>query len=576
MHAIDRRIGLLFGAFVLLLACASLRAADLGVFRSGALAKFASAQEVDNKVIPAVRGEITDRSGQVMALSESADEVIADPYLIAHPQRSATQLAPLLHVSRAKVLAGLTKARSGYVTLAYDVPSSNATRIMGMHINGISDKPVEQRVYPLGDTASQVLGWVGSSGVGQAGVEYVLNRELKGRAGVTRIVEDGNQQAIGVDDTKPMQPGDTIALTLSVPLQQEVEKVLAQTVATYGGKSATAIVTDPQTGQILADANWPFANSNDITATPELNTEDESVDLSYEPGSTFKAITVAGGLQDGTITPSTVIDEPSELDPYGFVITDAEPHGDVAYTVAQVLKYSSNIGADLIAQRDVNTRDGLFKGSVRFNYWIHRFGFGSRTGVTLNGESKGVFPTLKDYSGISMYNLPFGQGEEVTPMQMVQAYDAIADGGILRTPQLVDSVNGHPVAENPGHRIISSQVASELRVMMRGVLADGGTASGAQIPGYDLAGKTGTAQVVVHGKYSDSLYNASFIGMVPASHPKLLVTVIDSSVPNGFGGTVAGQAFQKIVGWAVPHFGIDPCPSPCPTSAYAPPTASTP
>ncbi len=577
MHAIDRRIGLLFGAFLALLALAGLRAADLGLFQGGSLQKFADAQEVDDKVIPAVRGMITDRTGQVLALSESADEVVADPYLIASPRRVAAQLAPLLGISTAKVLAGLNRAHTGYVTLGYDVPASNATKIMGMHINGISDKPVEQRVYPLGDTAAQVLGWVNSNGVGAAGVEYVLNRKLKGQAGVTRIVEDGNQQAIGVSQTKTMRQGDKVALTLSVPLQQEVEKVLAEMHATYGGTTATAIAVNPQTGQILADANYPFANANDIGATPLANTEDESVDLSYEPGSTFKAVTIAGGLMDGSITPSTEIDEPSCL-PIPFTttcISDAEDHGDVQYTVSQVLKVSSNIGADLIAQRDTSSQDGLFPGSARLNYWMHRFGFGRRTGVALNGESPGLVLALKNYSGATMYNEPFGQGEEVTPMQMVQFYAAIANGGILRTPQIIYSINNTPELEPAGTRVMSTKVAGELRTMMRGVFADGGTASGAQIPGYDLAGKTGTAQVEVDGKYSDSLYDASFIGMVPASNPKLLVYVLDMNVANGYGGTVAGTAFQKIVGWAVPHFGINPCPSPCPASAYTPSTAST-
>ncbi len=579
MHAIDRRIGLLFGAFLLLLAIAALRATDLGLFQGGSLQKFAAAQEVNDKVIPAVRGEITDRTGQVLALSEAAQEVVADPYLIAHPHQAATQLAPLLGMSAAKVLADLTKPNTGFVPVAYDVPASNATKITALRINGIdaSTHPVEQRIYPLGDTASQVLGWVNSDGVGAAGVEYVLNRKLKGHAGLTRIVEDGTQQAIGVTQTKTMAPGDKVALTLSIPLQQEVEKALAAMHAQYGGTSATAIAVDPQTGQILADANYPFANANDIHATPLANTEDESVDLSYEPGSTFKAVTIAGGLMDGSITPSTEINEPSCLSiPYTTTcISDAESHGDVQYTVSQVLKYSSNIGADLIAQRDTSPKDGLFPGSARLNYWMRRFGFGKPTGVALNGESYGVVMPLKDYSGATMYNEPFGQGEEVTPMQMVQFYDAIADGGILRTPQIIYSINGKPEHKAAGTRVMSAQVASELRTMMRGVFADGGTASGAQIPGYDLAGKTGTAQVEVNGKYSNSLYDASFVGMVPAKDPKLLVYVLDMNVPNGYGGTVAGTAFQKIVGWAVPHFGINPCPSPCPATAYTSATATT-
>jgi cell division protein FtsI/penicillin-binding protein 2 len=200
--------------------------------------------------------------------------------------------------------------------------------------------------------------------------------------------------------------------------------------------------------------------------------------------------------------------------------------------------------------------------------------------VALEGEQTGIVPRIGTlaWSGISIYNLPFGQGLEVTPMQMVQAYDAIADGGILRSPQIVDSIGGRKVAAPKGKRIISAHVAYEMRVMLRGVLADGGTASGAAIPGYDMAGKTGTANVVVNGKYSNSEYIASFIGMVPASDPKLVVAVVVDEPHNGiYGGSVAAPAFQKIVGWAVPHFGIDPCPpKACPASAMDPATPSTP
>jgi cell division protein FtsI (penicillin-binding protein 3) len=579
MHTIDRRIGLLFGAFLVLLAIAGSRAAWLGVFSSRSLGSFGNSQAVVTEKTQPVRGEITDRSGQVLALSESDDAIIADPEIIQHPDRVAALIAPLMGMNRQKVLAAITKPDSGYVVVASDVPSANATKIMhltidGQPLNGINDKGDEKRVYPLGTTAAQVLGWVNAAGAGAAGVEYTLNTDLKGRAGKTRTINDGEQQAIGVDTVKPVKNGDQVALTLSVPLQQEAEKTLQSMVATYGGTAATAIVVDPQTSQILADANYPSMNANHGSTTPLADTTDQSVDLSYEPGSTFKAITIAAGLMDGTITPNTMINEPSCLPiPYtvpASCISDAESHGDVTYSVSHILQISSNIGADLIAQMD-----GPEHGAIRLNYWMHRFGFGRPTGVALNGESYGVILPLSQYSGATMYNLPFGQGQEVTPMQMVQFYDAIADGGVLRRPQIIYSLNGKRIREPAGTRIMSTKVASEMRIMMRGVVADGGTASGAQIQGYDLAGKTGTAQVVVHGKYSDSLYNASFIGMVPAKDPKLLVYVLDMDVNNGYGGTVAGEAFQKIVGWAVPHFGIDPCAGTCPKSAYASATPNT-
>ncbi len=216
---------------------------------------------------------------------------------------------------------------------------------------------------------------------------------------------------------------------------------------------------------------------------------------------------------------------------------------------------SSNIGADKI---------GMLLKAKRFDYWVHQFGFGSPTGVDLPGEQRGIVLHWWQYSGSSMGNLPFGQGESVTPMQMVAAYDAIANGGILRAPHIVQSIGGKPVAQPAGRRILSPSVALELREMLRGVFADGGTASGAAIPGYDLAGKTGTANVAIDGHYSGSDFVASFIGMVPTVDPKLVVAVVvDQPQGSIYGGSVAAPAFQKIVGWAVPYFGISPCPSPC-------------
>jgi cell division protein FtsI (penicillin-binding protein 3) len=569
MALVDRRIGLLFGGFVLLLMIALGRAAYLGLIDAGSLQQHAAAQQVSTVAIPAQRGTITDRHGTVLALSEAADEISADPYLIEGdrnrtPGQAAALLAPLLGQPRAQVLAELTKPRTGFVYLAYDLPAARGTQIANLRINGIGVKAVEQRVYPRSWSAAQVLGWVGSSGAGLGGIEYEYNSALRGQGGTRKVVSDAVGQPISIDQVKPMVPGKSIQLTIDAPLQDEVEQVLAGVGATYSPKSATAIVMDPQTSQILALANWPRVNANNIGASPLWATEDWATGLSYEPGSTFKAVTVAGALQEGLVTPSTEIPVPSVLQVADRTIHDAEVHGNETLTVAQVLKYSSNIGADEI---------GMRIGATRFSQWVTRFGFGAPTGVDLPGEQPGIILPLSRYSGSTMGNLPFGQGESVTPMQMITAYSAIANGGILRPPRIVQSIGGKPVPEAKGVQIISPQTASELRDMLRGVYGEGGTASGAGIPGYDLAGKTGTANIAVHGVYSSTEYVASFIGMVPASDPKLVVAVVVDQ-PHGsiYGGSVAAPAFQKIVGWAVPYLGINPCPNPCPASARNAPT----
>ena len=586
VDVIDRRVGLMFGVFIALLAIGLLRAGYLGTIRASSLSKAANGQQVHTVAIPAIRGEITDRSGVVMAISEPGDAIDVDPLLInktyPNPQLVADKLARLVGLTPQRTLQLITKPHTGYVQLASYVPAATASRIMALQIksggavgiNGIWEVPAEHRVYPLGTELGQVLGWVGQGSKGVDGLEYLLNKQLAGVNGERRSVLDAQGKAISVENPKPMVPGSDISLTISSPLQSYVEQVLAGVAHQYKPAGATAIVTDPQTDQVLALANWPTVNPNSVPSSAFKGVvpayEDQAVDLSYEPGSTFKAVTVAGALQDGSVTPSTVFPIPAYLDPYGYKITDAEQHGNETLSVQQILKYSSNIGAVQIAKT---------MGATNFSQWMARFGFGRPTGVVLPGEAQGVVPRIgtSAWSGLSMYNLPFGQGLEVSPMQMVQAYDAIADGGVLRTPQIVQSVGGKMVPEPTGRRIISAPVASELRNMLRGVLADGGTASGAAISGYDMAGKTGTAQVVVNGKYSKGKWVASFIGMVPASAPKLLVAVVVYEPQNGeYGGSVAAPAFQKIVGWAVPHLGINPCPSPCPASAYQGATPSTP
>jgi cell division protein FtsI/penicillin-binding protein 2 len=326
--------------------------------------------------------------------------------------------------------------------------------------------------------------------------------------------------------------------------------VLAGVGAQYSPRGATAIAMDPNTGEILALANWPRVNANDPAGAPSYANEDRAVGFNYEPGSTFKAFTVAGALQDGLVSPSTVFNIPSVLQVADRQIHDAENHGNEALSVADILRKSSNIGADEI---------GMKLGQDRFDYWVHRFGFGAKTGIDLPGDERGIVLHSWQYSGSSMGNLPMGQGESVTLMQMAAAYSAIANGGVLRSPHIVKAIGGKAAPVRAGRRIISAATASQLRGMLRGVLADGGTASGAAIRGYDMAGKTGTANEVINGRYSDTAYAASFIGMVPTNHPRLLVAVMVDR-PQGaiYGGAVAAPAFQKIIGWAVPYLGVSP------------------
>lgn len=552
MAVVQSRIGAIFGVFFLLLVFAAGRTLYLGTIHSGTLRQAARDQQLTSEALPAQRGTITDRNGIDLAVSEPAQDISATPYLVKDPLVASQKLASLLGVSQAKLLADLSE-HTGFVYLARSVPAKQAQQVLGLKIAGIAGAPTMRRVYPRGTLAAQVLGIVGTEGGGLTGLEYSRNSILHGRAGERRVVSDALGQPISIDNVHPEASGATLALTLDANIQRRTENVLDAVGKDFTPKDATAIVMDPRTGAILALANWPQVNANDPAAAPEGAIDDRAVSFNYEPGSTFKVVAVSDGLQRGLITPNTPFNIPDEIELGERTIHDDTEHPEETLTTSQILARSSNVGAIKI---------GALDGADSFNEWVHRYGFGSPTGVDLPGEEQGRPLPLKEYSGSSMGNLPIGQGELVTPMQMATAYSAIANGGILRSPHIVGSIDGRPQPEPTGHRVISGQTAAEIRKMLEGVLAPGGTASEVAIPGYTLAGKTGTASKINKetGEYSDSAYVASFIGFAPATDPKLLCAVVVDEPQSGsiYGGTVAAPAFGQIMSFALPYLRIPP------------------
>jgi cell division protein FtsI (penicillin-binding protein 3) len=536
----------------LLLILAAGRTLYLGTVHSGALRKAARNEQLTYEPVPARRGAITDRNGTDLAVSEPAQDISATPYLIKEPLAAAQRLAPILGVQQDRLLRDLTQ-RSGFVYLARAVPEAQARAALRLKIAGISGAPVMRRVYPRGTLAAQVLGVVGTEGNGLAGLEYSRDALLHGRSGERRVVSDALGQPVSITEVHPETAGVPLSLTLDANLQQRSEEVLAAVGRVFSPKDATAIVMDPNSGAILAMAGWPAVNANDPGASAPEALEDRAVSFDYEPGSTFKAVTVSGALQQGLIAPTTPFDIPDQIQVADRTIHDDTEHGDESLTTAQILAQSSNVGAIKI---------GMLEGAPSFSGWLRRFGFGARTGVELPGEEMGDVPPLSRYSGSSMGNLPIGQGQLVTPIQMATAYAAIANGGILRPPHIIGSVDGRPASEPPGRRVISAATASALRQMLEGVLAPGGTASEVSIPGYQLAGKTGTASKVdpATGEYSKTAYVASFMGFAPASSPRLLCAVVVDEPQTGsiYGGTVAAPAFGQIMRFALPYMGIPP------------------
>jgi cell division protein FtsI (penicillin-binding protein 3) len=547
MRLIERRIGLLFAAFLFCFLVIVGRAFWLQGVQGAQLASEASFQQTETIAVPGLRGSLLDRSGNKLAFSEDAATIVATPYQVKNPPQTAAKLAPILKQSKGEVLSALTE-ESGFSYIAQKVDMGTAAKVERLHLEGIGEVPDSRRTYPQGTMAGQVVGAVGSENQGLTGLEHGEESVLRGTDGERRAVNDALGDPIRLETVKEASDGEDVELTLDPVIQQKTEEVLNEVGETYSPKGATAIVVDPRSSQVLAMANWPPVDPNDLAAASNEDLKNQATGFTYEPGSTFKAFTVSAALEEKLVTPETAFTLEPSIQVADRTIEDAEPRGTETLTVAQILAHSSNVGAVTI---------GLELGAEKFSKWIDRFGFGRPTGIQYPVDEQGLVPGLDQYSGSTMGNLPMGQGLSVTPIQMVAGYTAIADGGILKPPQLIKRIGEREIHEPKGHRVIKAAVAAQVREMLEGVLAPGGTASEVSVPGYSLAGKTGTAQVAENGGYSETKYVASFIGFAPAQNPQLLVAVIVDQ-PQGeiYGGSVAAPAFGKIAEFALPYLGV--------------------
>ncbi|HEX5525837.1 MAG TPA: penicillin-binding protein 2 [Solirubrobacterales bacterium] len=547
MRLIERRIGLLFGGFLLCFLIIVGRAFWLQGVQGAKLASEATYQQTDVVTVPGLRGDLLDRRGNKLAASEDAATIYATPYQVKDPPQAAAQLAPILKETKAEVLEALT-AEGGFSYVAHKVDLGTAAKVEALKLEGIGELPDSRRTYPQGEMAGQVIGTVGSENTGLTGLEMGEESVLAGSDGERRVIHDALGQPLRLETVHEAEDGENIELTLDPVIQRETERVLAGVGETYAPTGATAIVVDPRSSQVLAMANWPPVNPEDLSEVSNEDLLNKATGFNYEPGSTFKAFTVAAALEEEVVTPTSEFVLPPSIQVADRTIKDAEERGTETMSVGTILARSSNVGAVTI---------GLKVGAEKFSKWIDRFGFGRQTGIQFPNEEHGIVPALDEYSGSTMGNLPMGQGLAVTPIQMVAGYTAIANGGILRPPQLIKQVGEETIQEPKGHRVISAQVSAEIREMLEGVLAPGGTASEVSVPGYTLAGKTGTAQVAENGGYSKTKYIASFIGFAPAQNPQLLAAVIVDE-PQGeiYGGSVAAPAFGEIAEFALPYLGV--------------------
>jgi cell division protein FtsI/penicillin-binding protein 2 len=550
-RVVNSRLRLLL--FLILVAFAALgaRAAWIQTIRASSLARLAQAQTKADLVLPAGRGTIYDRLGTPLAIGEQATDVVADPMQIADPKREAQVAAKILQLPVRRVYRKLVDRTRGFVYVERKAPPGSAAALSKRGLTGFTFQSDERRVYPQKTVAAPVLGFAGTDNTGLAGLEQELNKQLSGTPGRATIVRDALGQPVDTIQERPAQDGRDVYLTLDSHIQANAEQVLEQTVRQWRAKSATAIVLDPHTGAILAMAQEPGYDANAYpraTEHPGLAI-DHAVNDVFEPGSVFKVVTVGGALSEHKITPQTAFTLPYSIHVADRVIHDAETRSTERMTVAQILQRSSNVGAVTIAER--------YLGESGLKKWMARFGFGRRTGIDLPGESPGILPSY--WSGSTIGNVPIGQGVSVTSVQLASVYAAIANGGEWIQPHLVDHVDGSPPPRLRRRRILEPGVDRELRTMLKGVVSDQGTAELAAIPGYTVAGKTGTAQKPGPDGYVPGAYVATFVGMVPASDPRLVV-LVDVDEPHGqiYGGLVAAPAFEQIASFDLQYLEVPP------------------
>jgi cell division protein FtsI (penicillin-binding protein 3) len=546
----NRRIVFLAAVFALLLGTTLARAFWLQGIKGAQYAAMALQQHRETVAVPAGRGTISDSSGDPLAIGERAITVYANPHQVVHARTAAMTVAQILHLDPAQVFPLLTDRSKGFVYVERKADPAKAAALERKHIAGLGFYPEEQRTYPQGRVAAQVLGFAGTDNTGLEGLERSLDPTLAGKPGSETIVKDASGRALSVVTTRPEAPGKNVRLTIDSQIQAEAESVLASTVRQWGANDASAIVMDPYTGAILAMAVAPGFNANRFATTRPDRHRNRAVTDTYEPGSTFKLVTISAALQDHLVTTRTSFVLPPTFQVADRVIHDAEPRGTERMTVAEIVARSSNIGTDTIARR---------LGAGRLADWIDRWGFGRRTGIDFPGESPGFALPLDQWSGSTIGTVPIGQGISVTPLQMARAYSAIANGGRLVTPYLVDKVGGRPTKHRRGHRVVSRRVSKEMLSMLRGVVLEG-TGTAAAIPGYTVAGKTGTAaKVDPNGHYSTTNYVASFVGMVPATRPRLVImAMVDEPRGAIWGGVVAAPAFQQIARFCLQHLEVPP------------------
>jgi cell division protein FtsI (penicillin-binding protein 3) len=512
-----------------------------------------AASQIQTVAVPAIRGQIVDRNGVILAVTVDARNVIVDQTLVTDPVGEARKLANLLDLDPADLAVRLSGDRR-YVVVKRNATPTTWDQIETLGLPGIFSERSQARAYPEGELGANILGYVNSKGVGTGGIEKMLDSVLAGTNGSrTFTVVPGVSTADQVF-TEAID-GTNVQLTIDRDIQWIAQEAITAQVKKTGAASGSVIVMDPKTGEILAMATAPTFNPNNLNTSKKKNQGNRILTNTYEPGSIGKAITVATAMDSGGLNPRSKMVIPSKLVRYNKTFRDHDPHGRIKLTLTGVLAVSSNIGSIMAAE--------TVKDDVLYNAF-RAFGIGESTGLGFPGESSGSLPTPENWSGTTKPTLAFGQGYSLNALQATSIYSTFANDGVRVVPRIISGYTDKSgrFESTPGsttRRVISAEVARSVRLMMESVVSAEGTAPLAKIKGYRIAGKTGTASYYSQALQKYSGYVASFVGMAPADKPELVISVVLERPVNGhYGGEVAAPVFKKVMTFALQRMRIVP------------------
>lgn len=531
------------------------RLVSLQVLQAAELTLKADRQHQKTVSLEGARGTIVDRHGKVLAMNMDVPSVFGVPTALNSPAKTARSLSPVLRVSTHELERKLRQDR-GFVWLARKLDPEQGRRLEGMPIEGIGMVMEGRRFYPKGPLLSHVLGFAGMDGEGLEGIERRYESHLRGEKRVTILQRDALGRTVfpkGRVEQVPT-PGHSLVLTIDEVIQYITEKELEEAVSRVHAKSGTMIVLDPQTGALLALAVSPRFDPNAVGSIGPDRWRNRALTDAYEPGSTMKAIVAAAAVEENVMKPGTMVfGENGRMTVANTVIHDHEKMGWV--TFAEVIQKSSNIGA---------AKTGMALGEQRLYRYLQAFGFGQRTEIDLPGEVGGLLKDFRYWGRRSLASISMGQEIGVTPIQMVSAVGAIANGGVLMKPYVVSEIRDaegralKQVLPQVKRRVVSEETARTITTILEGVVTDG-TGGKAAIPGFRVAGKTGTAQKIDPrtGAYSPTLFVGSFVGFAPADNPRLaMIVVIDEPHGEAWGGTVAAPVFRRVGEQVLNYLGV--------------------